>query len=125
MLDITEYICIKKLTSEMGERIFKLGKVYDFNGSAFTTEISEGRFDHYSGDITISQHLIELPKTRVIREEQRLLLDYSALIGYSKGVFSTLIDHWDLPKDLTTSLKQSLTRVEGHEAKLDKYFNDL
>ena len=58
-------------------------------------------------------------------KEQKLLIEYSSLIGYTDGVLSTLIDHWDLPEELIVRLKASLTTVRNHGGKLDDYFKGV
>ena len=62
---------------------------------------------------------------RVMTKEQKLLIEYNSLIGYTDGVFSTLIDQWDLPEELIVRLKASLTTVRNHGGKLDDYFKEL
>tara|TARA_R110001632_G_scaffold87693_2_gene190176 strand:- start:3995 stop:4183 length:189 start_codon:yes stop_codon:yes gene_type:complete len=54
-------------------------------------------------------------------KEQKLLIEYSSLIGYTDGMLGTLIDHWDLPEELIVRLKASLTTVRNHGSKLDDY----
>ena len=58
-------------------------------------------------------------------KEQKLLIEYSSLIGYTDGMLDTLIKYWDLPKELIDNLQNSLEEVRGHRKKLDGYFEDL
>ena len=58
-------------------------------------------------------------------KEQKLLIEYSSLIGYTDGMLDSLIKYWDLPKELIDNLQNSLKEVRSHRKKLDGYFEDL